>query len=217
MTRLSYKKPRWRPLKSSAAKSSTALMSGQKTSAGKAVAVVSKAEAGQSRVQNRLENPQKYDRNLLDLLRRKRAQPSQLALRLRAERSKKLWWRSGLLAGVLSLGLGGTLWTALFLNGRVTYQGVPYQVIRKFLQDEPAKAAYFAGNKQALHYRLASLGIERDIKNYYRDRFDNEYELDRHIHQIMFDRTGYVGEAYQVNEYGRLVPKQRSPRAKKTF
>ena len=217
MTRLSYDKPRWRSLKSDAASAGIALMSDREMSVGKVATVVPKGETVQSRVQNRLENPQKHDRSLLDLLRRKRAQPSQLVLRLRAERSKRLWWRSSILAGVLSLGLGGTIWTALFLNGRVTYRGVPYQVIHKFLQDEPAKAAYFSGDKQALHYRLASLGIERDIKNYYRDRFDNEYELDRHIHQIMFDRTGYVGEAYQVNKYGRLVPKQRPTQARESF
>lgn len=104
--------------------------------------------------------------------------------------------------------MGGAVWSTLFLNGAVTYRGVPYQVVHKFWQDEAARAAYFSGNKAALHYRLASLGVERDIKNYYRDRFENEYALDQHIHQIMFDRTGYVGEAYQVDQRGRLVSKQ---------
>ena len=169
-----------------------------------------------SRVQERLENPQLRDRNLLKLLRKRRAQPSQLSLRLRSQRSRKLWWRSSILISALTIGLGGTVWSSLFVVGKITYKGVPYQVIQKFWQDEDAKAAYLAGDRQALHYRLASLGVERDIKNYYRDRFDNEYELDRYIHQIMYDRTGYVGEAYQVDKRGQLISK-RAGESSRTF
>lgn len=104
----------------------------------------------------------------------------------------------------MSLGVGAACWGGLFINEQVTLGGVPYRVVRKFWNSPSARDAYFAGDRQALHDQLSLLGVENDIKNYYRDRFDNEYELDRHIHQIMFDRTGYVGEAYDVDNYGRL-------------
>lgn len=167
----------------------------------------SDAAATRSRVQDRLAHPQAQDRELLKVLRQKRKQPSQLGQRLRAARSKRMWWRNGWLAGVMFLGLSSTIWAVLFVEGKVTYRGVPYPVIHKFWQDEAAKDAYFAGDAQALHYRLATLGVEQNIKNYYRDQFENEYELDRHIHQIMFARTGYVGEAYRVDNQGRLSPR----------
>lgn len=112
--------------------------------------------------------------------------------------------RSAVLSGAMALGLTGATWVSLFLSGSVTYRGVPYEVIRKFWQDDEARAAYFSGDNQALHDRLGMLGVEQDIKRYYRDQFDSEYELDRYIHQIMFDRTGYVGEAYRVDASGRL-------------
>ena len=164
-----------------------------------------------SRVQHRLSCVDVRDRKLLKLLRRRRGRPSRLDRRLRTKRFRKLWIRGSLVAALTLFSLGGSVWAALFLDGKVTYRGVPYQVIRKFWQDEIAKTAYFSGDEQALHYRLSELGIERDIKAYYRAQpesdFENEYELDRHIHQIMFDRTGYVGEAYQVDRHGRLVPR----------
>ncbi|MEO0989159.1 MAG: hypothetical protein AAFY20_27005, partial [Cyanobacteria bacterium J06639_14] len=43
---------------------------------------------------------------------------------------------------------------------------------------------------------MSDLGIEREIKDYYRSRIQDPVELDRHIHQVLFDRTGYVGENY---------------------
>ena len=158
-----------------------------------------------SRVQSRLLRPQSQDRTFLKVLRQKRSRPSQLGVRLRAERTRKRWWRGSLFAVVMTLSVTGVAWAALFIQGKVTYQGVPYSVVRKFWQDEAAKAAYFAGDKQALHDRLSLLGIEQDIKRYYRPQFESEYELDLYIHQIMFDRTGYVGEAYQVDRNGRLI------------
>ena len=158
-----------------------------------------------SRLQHRLARSQAQDRDFLRVLRQKRRRSSQLGRRLRAERTKKRWWRGGLLAVVMTLSLGSAAWAVLFVEGKITYKGVPYSVVRKFWQDEVARTAYFSGDKQALHDRLSLLGIEQDIKRYYRDQFNNEYELDRHIHQIMFDRTGYVGEAYQVDRHGQLI------------
>ncbi|MEL6940906.1 MAG: hypothetical protein AAFO84_17125, partial [Cyanobacteria bacterium J06598_1] len=94
--------------------------------------------------------------------------------------------------------------TSLFVREQVTFAGVPYRIVDKFWNDKAARDAYFVGDRNALHDRLKTLGVEEDIKDYYRDRFANEYELDQHIHQIMFDRTGYVGEAYNVNNFGQL-------------
>ena len=158
-----------------------------------------------SRVQHRLAQARARDRALLKILRRKRQRSSRLGLRLRAEQSKKRWIRGSLLMVSMASIAGSTLWVALFMEGKITYRGVPYSVVRKFWKDDAAKTAYFSGDKQALHDRLALLGVEQDIKNYYRHRFESEYELDRHIHQIMFDRTGYVGEAYKVDRHGRLI------------
>lgn len=158
-----------------------------------------------SRVQHRLAQGQARDHILLKILRGKRRRSSRLDRRLSAARSRKRWLRGSLLTVLLLSILGSSVWTVLFVEGDITYRGVPYAVIRKFWQDEAAKTAYFSGDKQALHDRLGELGVEQDIKSYYRDQFNSEYELDRHIHQIMFDRTGYVGEAYTVDRHGRLI------------
>jgi hypothetical protein len=170
-------------------------------------------EASPSRLQRRLQHSLKRDRTFFELVRRKRAHllnpPSWLSQQLIARQpsqplqSARLW-RPGLLLLLVGLGVGGAIWTSLFVNERVTLAGVPYEVVNKFWQDEPARAAYFGGDRLALHDRLQTLGVEEDIKAFYRDRFDNEYELDRHIHQLMFNQTGYVGEAYDVNDSGQL-------------
>ena len=106
----------------------------------------------------------------------------------------------------LSVAGGGGIWGNLFVLELVSLGGVPYGIIHKFWNDPAARTAYFVGDSRGLHDRLRSLGVEADIKDYYRDRFATEHELDRHIHQIMYDRTGYVGEAYQVRPSGQLVP-----------
>jgi hypothetical protein len=87
--------------------------------------------------------------------------------------------------------------------------GVPSSIILTFLQDQPALTAYFQNNKQALHDRLEELEIEEQIKAYYRPQIPDEAELDQYIHQVFYDRTGYVGEDYQVNEQGILSLKRR--------
>ncbi len=87
---------------------------------------------------------------------------------------------------------------------RGTIQGVPVSILIKFLRDQPARTAYFAGQRQALHERLNQLGIEEDIKAFYRPSISNEVELDRYIHQLMYDRTGYVGKSYKVGPNARL-------------
>ncbi|MEM9088516.1 MAG: hypothetical protein AAGC93_07200 [Cyanobacteria bacterium P01_F01_bin.53] len=159
-----------------------------------------------SRVRRRLEVPHKGDRDFLKLIRRKRAQPSRLNQRLNTEQFRRHVLRGAVLSTFLGLTFGGGLWSALFVKEQVTFGGVPYRVVHKFLEDRPARDAYFGGDRQALHDRLKDLDIEASIKEFYRDDFPDENALDLHIHQIMFDRTGYVGEAYQVNNYGQLSP-----------
>jgi len=160
-----------------------------------------------SRLQRRLSlHSKSSDRAFFDVLRRRRARPSQLNQRLQSDRDRALMLKRSVVGVAAVLVAGSLFWANLFVQERVTFAGVPYGIINKFWNDKPARTAYFAGDRQGLHDRLKLLGVEADIKAYYRDRFPNEYELDRHIHQIMFDRTGYVGEAYQVNNFGELNP-----------
>lgn len=158
-----------------------------------------------------IESESRLQRRLSALkARSQRSRPviSRLKQRLVEKQARRRLWQRSAIAIAFGLGITGSMVTSLFVQEKITIGGVPYRVVNKFWQDPPARAAYFTADKRALHNRLKVLGIEEDIKNFYRDRFDTEYELDRHIHQIMFDRTGYVGEAYEVNEYGRLVSVQ---------
>ncbi len=90
---------------------------------------------------------------------------------------------------------------------RWTIRGVPVPIILEFLKDETARKAYFQGNKNLLHDRLDEMGIEEKVKDFYREQIPNEYALDRHIHQIFYNNTGYAGKAYKVNSQGNLVNK----------
>ncbi len=89
----------------------------------------------------------------------------------------------------------------------LTLGGVPIAVIQRFLFDQQALNAYFNGDSRELHNRLSAMGVEEEVKSYYRSQITNETELDQHIHQIMFERTGYVGEAYVIDKEGNLKPK----------
>jgi len=163
------------------------------------------APSEQSWLQRRLKTRTKSDRAFFTLVRARRDRPSRLSQQLSVHQPKHhLWQRLVILTAVCAT-LGGATWTNLFLKNQVTLAGVPYQIIDKFWSDKSARDAYFIGDKEALHDRLKSLGIEADIKDYYRDQFASEHELDKHIHQIMFERTGYVGEAYRVNNMGELL------------
>ncbi|MEM6251380.1 MAG: hypothetical protein AAF821_00530 [Cyanobacteria bacterium P01_D01_bin.156] len=86
----------------------------------------------------------------------------------------------------------------LFTTGVITLGGVPYSVLMKVWQDPDARSALLEGDATELHDLMGNLGIEYDIKNYYSDRIQDPVKLDQHIHQILFDRTGYVGENYTV-------------------
>ena len=114
-----------------------------------------------------------------------------------------------LLGGAVGIMVAMGSWVVLFTTGGITLGGVPYAVLMKVWQNPEARSALLSGNATDLHNLMGDLGIEYDIKEYYRDRIQDPVKLDQHIHQILFDRTGYVGEAYTVK--GRtLVLKDRS-------
>jgi hypothetical protein len=104
---------------------------------------------------------------------------------------------------VLVAALGGALWFTAF----GTIRGVPVSVVLKFLSDDTARNAYFSGHKQQLHDRLDRMGIEEEVKAFYRPKIQDEAELDRYIHQLLYNTTGYLGIAYEVDAKGVLAPK----------
>lgn len=109
----------------------------------------------------------------------------------------------------LPISLCAWIWFIILTQGHLTIGGVPTPIIMSFLQDETARNAYFAGDKRKLHDRLQDMGVEEQIKAYYRPQFEgDEAKLDQHIHQLLYDRTGYVGTAYRVNSQGVLVLKK---------
>lgn len=111
-------------------------------------------------------------------------------------------------ATVLGISSFGILWATLLVTNVVTLGGIPLPVFLKFWQDPIARSAYLGENDQALHDRMTQLGIEAAIKAYYRPRIPDELALDQHVHQILYRRTGYVGDAYLLDEQGQLVLKE---------
>lgn len=95
----------------------------------------------------------------------------------------------------------------------VTIGGIPSSIVLEFLQDETARQAYWNKDRQALHDRLQARGVEEQMKAHYRPQIPDEVKLDQYIHQIFYDRSGYVGEAYTVNSEGKLVFKQPEMKA----
>ncbi len=128
-----------------------------------------------------------------------------LGVQRRAYLRHKRFAQAGVVALIGSIFLTSA-WVALFTTGRVTLGGVPYTVFVRFWQDQIARDAYFDGNSIVLHDRLGYLGIEYEIKQYYRSRISDPVALDQHIHQILYDRTRYLGEDYTV-EQGTLMLK----------
>lgn len=100
------------------------------------------------------------------------------------------------------------IWAVLLTKGYVTIGGVPTPIIMSFLRDETARNAYFQGDSKKLHDRLQDMGVEEKIKAYYRPQIPDPAKLDQYIHQILYERTGYVGKAYRVNSQRVLVLKQ---------
>ena len=103
-----------------------------------------------------------------------------------------------IVAGAVGTLMAVGTWVVLFTTGVVTLGGVPYTILLKVWQNPAARSALLGGEETELHNLMGSLGIEYDIKEYYRDRIKDPVKLDQHIHQILFDRTGYVGENYTV-------------------
>ncbi|WP_404785784.1 hypothetical protein [Altericista sp. CCNU0014] len=115
---------------------------------------------------------------------------------------KRLRWSYILAGGAASLLLAGMgLWIAY---PTLTYKGVPVRILVSFLEDAEARRAYFAGEKTALHARLKELGVEEQVKDFYRPQFQDEQALDLYIHQLLYENTGYVGAAYVVDAQGQL-------------
>ena len=118
------------------------------------------------------------------------------------------------MARVVMLATGGVIsaigiWVLLFTAGIVTLGGVPYRVLLRVWQNDAARSALLSGESTALHDQMSNMGIEREIKAHYRDRIEDPVELDRYIHQVLFDRTGYVGANYRVDG-SKLVLKDPS-------
>ncbi|MEO1591604.1 MAG: hypothetical protein AAFU71_09960 [Cyanobacteria bacterium J06632_22] len=119
----------------------------------------------------------------------------------------KRWSQAGVWTLVGSIFVA-SVWVSLFATGRVTLGGVPYVSWMRLWQDHTAREAYWGGDRPVLYERLDDLGIAYELKQYYRDRISDPVELDQHIHQILYDRTQYVGNDYTV-EAGRLTLKTR--------
>lgn len=105
---------------------------------------------------------------------------------------------NAIIVGAVGTTMAFATWVVLFTTGVITLGGVPYTVLMKVWQDPSARSALLGGDATELHDVMGNLGIEYDIKVYYSKRIKDPVKLDQHIHQILFDRTGYVGENYVV-------------------
>jgi hypothetical protein len=75
-----------------------------------------------------------------------------------------------------------TIGLVMLSSGRMTIGGVPLPIVISFLNDQTARDAYFSGKKTKLHDRLDDMGIEEQMKNFYRPQIPDEAKLDQHIH-----------------------------------
>ena len=89
----------------------------------------------------------------------------------------------------------------------MTVRGIPVFILVQGLTDEEALNQYLSGDKKGFHDRLEEIGIKDEIKAFYRPKIHDEGELDRYIHQIFYNLSGYVGVSYTVNSQGILVLK----------
>jgi len=100
------------------------------------------------------------------------------------------------------------IFSILLLSNTLTIGGVPSSIIFKFLSNSEAVAVFFSHDKQRLHDQLQKIGIEEDIKDYYRAEIVDEIELDRYIHQLFYNLTGYIGFNYDLDSQKKLVLKE---------
>ncbi len=109
---------------------------------------------------------------------------------------------------ILISGLGFLVAQGLSLTqGTVTFKGIPVALFIQAVTDGAARDAYLTRDQQRLHDRLEQLGIEEEIKAFYRPQIPDETKLDQHIHQLFYSATGYIGKNYTLNTAGSLVPK----------
>lgn len=113
-------------------------------------------------------------------------------------------------ASVLFFVLGGLgwIWTVMLTKGYVAIGGVPSPIIVRFFQNETARKAYFDGDSKKLYAQVQSMDLAEKLKSYYRPQIADEAKLDLYSHQILYDRTGYIGKNYKVNSQGILVLKK---------
>lgn len=111
---------------------------------------------------------------------------------------------------ILAIALGGLgwIWVEMLDKGHFAIGGVPSPIIVSFFQNETARKAYFDGDNEKLYSQVQSMDLADKLKPYYRSQFEDEAQLDRYTHQILYDRTGYIGKAYQVSPQGTLVLKK---------
>ncbi|MBX2865535.1 MAG: hypothetical protein KTR27_18440 [Leptolyngbyaceae cyanobacterium MAG.088] len=133
------------------------------------------------------------------------------SVQARQKSQKKL--SNAIVVGAVGLVMAAGTWVVLFTTGAITLGGVPYSVLMKVWQNPAARSALLGSEATELHDLMGDLGIEYEIKEYYRDRIQDPVKLDQHIHQILFDRTGYVGEAYTVK--GRTLVLKDSSKIQK--
>ena len=118
------------------------------------------------------------------------------SVQARQKSQKKM--ANALIAGAVGTVMAVGTVVVLFTSEVITLGGVPYSILVKVWENPAARSALLGGDERKLHDLMGELGIEYDIKEYYRSRIQDPVKLDLHIHQILFDRTGYVGEAYTV-------------------
>ena len=109
----------------------------------------------------------------------------------------------------LFLGGLGLIWVEMLTKGYLAIGGVPSPIILSFLQNDTARIAYFDGDEEKLHAQIQRMNLAEKLKPYYRPQFAEEAKLDLHTHQILYDRTGYVG-TYQVTKQGVLTSKKKT-------
>ncbi len=118
------------------------------------------------------------------------------SIQARQKSNKKI--ANAVIVGAMGTTMAIATWVVLFTTGAITLGGVPYSVLIKVWQNPAARSALLSGEATELHDLMDNLGIEYDIKVYYSNRIKDPVKLDQHIHQILFDRTGYVGANYVV-------------------
>lgn len=125
-------------------------------------------------------------------------------------RKRSLRPRTVLAATISSLFLAGLgwIWLSLLSEGHFAVGGIPTPIAIALWQNETARKAYFDGDNTTLHAQMQQMDIEAKMKAYYRSQFADEAQLDQHVHQILYDRTRYLGSTYQVNAQGIVVAKK---------